>query len=124
MPLEGRIAKFLDKYTVVINIGAEDGVEQSDKFVVYEVSDPVIDPETEEDLGSIEYTKAKIRPENIMENMTVMKTSESTTTTPISNVAALTGETKPKKLSNSSDIESHKDEVQRGDRVRRINEQE
>ena len=45
-PLQGRIAKVIDPYHIAINIGACDGVQKGQKFLIYSIDDePLIDPD-------------------------------------------------------------------------------
>lgn len=122
MPLEGRVAEVLDQYNVVVNIGSNDGVRETDRFLIYELSDPITDPDTGEDLGNIKYTKAQVRPASIMKNKTVMETDETTTTNPLANMKALTGRSVPRKLTTDSDVKENRSRVERGDYVRRTEE--
>lgn len=125
MPLEGKVAQLPDQRTAVINIGSNDGVAETDVYEIYELGDPVIDPDTGEEIGSIRYTKATVIPETIMEEMTIVENQETTTTGPMSNIGLITGTTtRRKKLSRKDDLKSDKDEVKVGDLVVRIDEDE
>jgi hypothetical protein len=123
MPLEGTVAKLSDQRSIVVNIGSEDGVEESDVFEVYRLGDPVMDPDTGEEIGSIRYTKATVVPKEIMEEMTIMQSRETTRTDPLTpNI--FTGTRKRKRLSNDSSVEANNSDVMRGDSVVRIEHDE
>jgi hypothetical protein len=50
-PIRGEIAEIIDEYTVVLNIGHNDGVRKGMKFVVYAETGHVTDPHSGKDLG-------------------------------------------------------------------------
>ncbi len=55
---EFKVAKLMDDdIQLVINGGKKDGVKINDKFMVYELGENVIDPDTKEDLGRLEIVK-------------------------------------------------------------------
>lgn len=56
-----KIAQILSPTRVVLASGAEQGVREGMEFVIYELSDPVIDPETKEPLGQLELHKGRVR---------------------------------------------------------------
>ncbi|HEY3398870.1 MAG TPA: hypothetical protein VGM19_14540 [Armatimonadota bacterium] len=52
------VVKVVDHYHVVINRGAEDGVVNGQRFLIYQVSDEeILDPETGEYLGKLEIVR-------------------------------------------------------------------
>ncbi|MDI6809754.1 MAG: CsgG/HfaB family protein [Candidatus Eisenbacteria bacterium] len=60
IPWSAKIAKLSADGSVIINSGAEAGVQVGDKFVVYRAGEEVIDPDTGESLGSEETAVGKI----------------------------------------------------------------
>lgn len=76
MTVHGKIADIRDKKTVVINKGSEDGVEESMKFMIYREGDNIEDPDTGEDMGTVEIPIARIKPLHVMEDMTLMQSDE------------------------------------------------
>ena len=75
MPIEGTIAKIVDRSTVIINKGSKDGVKQGMKFVVFATVDEVTDPETGQPLGRWELVKAHIQALHVQEGMSVCSPS-------------------------------------------------
>lgn len=63
-----RIVKIIDDYRVVINGGAE-FFEQGDILEVYSVGEDVIDPYTDESLGTLDIIKAKLTVDILYEKM-------------------------------------------------------
>ena len=60
VPWSAKIAKLTADGSVIINAGAEGGVQVGDSFVVYRAGEEVIDPDTGESLGSEETAVGKI----------------------------------------------------------------
>jgi len=71
------VIKVIDDYTVVINRGANDGIKEGQKFLIYAL-DPseLIDPETEEDLGPLELVKGRGSVEHVQEKTAIIKSSQ------------------------------------------------
>lgn len=76
MTINGKVAKIVDEYHVVVNCGSEHGVEEGMDFMVYRKEGSVQDPDTGEELGELEHPLAKLKPEHIMEKMTLMASNE------------------------------------------------
>ena len=74
--IEGKVAKIVDPYTIVINKGSEDGVEEDVRFVIYELGDEIIDPVTRGSLGNFEYVKAKVKVTYTDEKYSIAETYE------------------------------------------------
>jgi len=79
--IEGKVAKIIDEYTVVINRGHEHGVEEDMRFVIYEPGEEIKDPDTDESLGKFEYVKAKVEVVNVQEKFSTAETYETHTMT-------------------------------------------
>jgi hypothetical protein len=77
---EGKVAKIIDVYTVVINRGSEHGVEEDMRFVIYEPGDEIKDPDGGS-LGIFEHVKAKVEVTNVSEKFSTAKTYETHTMT-------------------------------------------
>ena len=71
--IEGKVAKILDEYSLIINVGQADGVTPESKFVVYAQGDEVTDPDTGESLGRWEVVKGHIAASHVQERLTVCK---------------------------------------------------
>ena len=90
--IEGKVAKIIDVYTVVINRGLEHGVEEDMRFVIYEPGEEIKDPDTGDLLGKFEYVKAKVEVVNVQEKFSTAETYETQTTT-MPAIQALRGQT-------------------------------
>ena len=69
MPVEGAIAKIVDRSTVVINRGSKDGVKLRMKFVIFAEADDVTDPQTGKPLGKWELVKGYVQAAHVQEAM-------------------------------------------------------
>ncbi len=67
----GRIIRILDKETVVINLGTEDGIEPSTRFDILAEPEPIIDPQTKGELGQVRVVKGKLKPRSVFDRFTI-----------------------------------------------------
>lgn len=73
----GIVVNVIDNYKVVINIGKEDNISIGEKFLVYYLSnEDIIDPETNESLGKLEYVVGKGKVIHIQEKMSTIESCE------------------------------------------------
>jgi len=121
MNIEGKVADTPDEYTVVVNIGSEDGVKETHRYVIYSESEPIVDPETGEELGSIEYKVAEVKPTQIHESHSVMRTNESIGGF---NFKLPGYKKEPKKLTNDPDFVHGDYNVRTGDSVKFLKDME
>lgn len=130
MPIEGKIAKILDKHTLVANIGESDGVEPGMHFLIFQPGEQIRDPDTHEVLGDApDVNKAEVVAEEVMENMTVMK-SDTTTYTRIKDPANFQVPdifkpqketvTKRKELKTEDPVPEDRSKITEGDSIRQI----
>ena len=68
-----KVAKIIDEYTVVINVGSDDGVHDGDRFEIYDPGEEVRDPVNNRFLGRLEYVKATITATQVYPRMAVCK---------------------------------------------------
>ena len=73
-----RVVKIIDEYTVVINIGSDDGVKAGDKFEIYDPGVEVIDPYSNRSLGRLEFVKATISVTQVYPKMAACKNVKTT----------------------------------------------
>lgn len=71
-----RVAQVLDKYTIVINQGSADGVEEEDRFLIYGIGDEIKDPETGQSLGKLEIVRGQGVVAHVQERLATVKTAE------------------------------------------------
>ena len=90
-----RVVKVIDRSHIVINVGASDGISYTDRFVVFAVdSDDIIDPETGENLGKVEYIRGMAKPSHIQNRMTTL-VAYSVSTNPLAILSQSLYDTEP-----------------------------
>lgn len=66
-----KVIKIIDEYNIVINAGSLDGIKEDDLLEIYVKGDSVIDPETQEDLGTLDLIKATLLVKKAYDKMSV-----------------------------------------------------
>src|SRR5882724_6726445 len=69
-----KIARILSPTRVVLAAGQEHGVLEGMEFIIYELSDPIFDPETKESLGELELHKGRVKVIHVQENLSTAMT--------------------------------------------------
>lgn len=82
---DGKVIKILDEYNIVINIGS-DSINVGDSVYIYERGSEVIDPDTNELLGTIDLVKATIRVIEVFEKFSICYTDDKETTNYFANI--------------------------------------
>lgn len=75
-PLKGNVARIMDEYTVILNIGFKSKVEEGMRFIIYTERDEIFDPISGAALGKFENVKAKVKVINVAENYSVARSDE------------------------------------------------
>ena len=75
-PIQGKVATIIDRYTVVLNVGAKKGVVLGRRFKIVSSAIQVTDPNTKSNLGSFQMTKAVVKVSAVYDNFSVAKTEE------------------------------------------------
>lgn len=68
-----RIIKIIDDETIVINAGTQNNIKEGAKFEIYEIGNDIIDPETKENLGSLDTIKDTVEAINVLEKMCICR---------------------------------------------------
>lgn len=82
---EYRVIKIIDDKTIVINAGENDGIKSGNKFQIYAVGEHVIDPETKEDLGTLNTVKEVVSAIDVFPSMTICRHIETNYYNPFTN---------------------------------------
>jgi hypothetical protein len=61
----GRVIRIFDDENLVVNLGADDGIERGMKMTIYAPPIEITDPESGEELGDYHHLKAKVRAEKV-----------------------------------------------------------
>ena len=75
-PIKGNVAKIMDEYTVILNIGFKSKVEEGMRFIIYTERDEKFDPISGTNLGKFENVKAKVKVINVAENYSIARSDE------------------------------------------------
>ena len=76
--MELKVAQILSPTAIVLGGGSREGVEIGMEFVIYELGDPVLDPETRELLGRLEIIKGRVQVTHVQERLSTAKTVKHT----------------------------------------------
>lgn len=71
-----KVIKVINEYTLVINAGSDDGVNERYEFLIYELGDELFDPDTKESLGQLEIIKGTATPTHIQNKITTIKSNK------------------------------------------------
>ncbi len=75
--IEGKVARILDEYSIVINVGRNDGVAKDMVFVVFTQSeDEVKDPDSGDALGKLENVKDYVTAAHVQDKFTICNAQE------------------------------------------------
>lgn len=80
MEKEIKIVKIINEYRVVINAGSNDLIHDGQYLEIFVPGTPIIDPDTGDDLGTLDYIKAKLRVVNVFPRMSVCENRETENT--------------------------------------------
>jgi len=72
----GKVVKTLSKTAVVLNVGANDGVQEGMVFLIYEEGEEIVDPDTKEPLGRLEIAKGNVTAVNVQDRMCVAEAAK------------------------------------------------
>ena len=74
-PITGTVVRIVDEYTVIIDVGYEDGVTLGMKFVIYTEGQNIYTPRGKK-LEKIEYPKAKVEVVHVQKKLSLAQSSE------------------------------------------------
>lgn len=66
-----KIVKIISEYKVVVNAGSNCSIEENDILEVYQPGQEVLDPETGDSLGTLDFIKAKLRVIDVLPKMCI-----------------------------------------------------
>ena len=132
--IEGKVAKILDGFTLIINVGQSSGVTPGTQFIVYAQGDDVIDPDSGESLGAWEVVKGRVAATHVQEKLTICSAvvprkaqSDQDPTTRTLSAAMIADHMRQKKASVALNVNKHQTEgmpktgpISVGDSVRAV----
>jgi hypothetical protein len=78
--IEGKVASVLNERELVLNVGAEEGVEVGMRFkILYAGGIEITDPDTNEPLGNVEWPKTEVKIVSVQPHMAVGRTFRTVT---------------------------------------------
>ncbi|MFA5253226.1 MAG: hypothetical protein WC367_00980 [Methanoregula sp.] len=75
-PLKGKVLKILDPYRIVVNIGYDQGIKRGMEFIIYELGEDILDPDTGKVLDKLEIIKHRLIVTQVQEKFSIMKSDE------------------------------------------------
>ena len=124
--VEFRVVRIISEQEIIINAGSEK-VSAGDKLRIYSTGREIFDPETNESLGTLDFTKAIVTVNTVLPKMCVCKNSETVFSNQLSNLAKSVDEELVRTYPLDIDIAqiepgyTNKDKTIRvGDKVRKI----
>lgn len=73
----GKVVKVIDEYRIVINRGSEHGIEENQKFMLYELDEEELkDPDTGASLGTLEIVKGIGKAIHVQSKITTIESSK------------------------------------------------
>lgn len=71
-----KVLKILDSETLLISAGSNQKVNEGDLFEIYETGELIIDPDTKEQLGTLDYIKARVEATMVYPNFSLVQSIE------------------------------------------------
>ncbi len=68
-----KIVKIIDDETIVINAGLENNIKIGNKFEIFEIGEAVIDPDTNENLGTLDTVKDTVEVIHVFPKICICK---------------------------------------------------
>lgn len=90
--IEGKIAKIVDQYTVILNVGSAGGVKEGMTFVIFDQGDEVTDPDTGESLGRWEIVKGRVMVSHVQERISTASIPPQESAGPADTLSAMMAE--------------------------------
>jgi hypothetical protein len=74
------VVRVIDEFSVVLNIGSDEGITEGDKFLVYYIApDEILDPVTGESLGNLEIVRGSGSVIHVQDKMCTIKSNRTET---------------------------------------------
>ena len=121
-----KIVKIINEYQVVINAGSDELIREGQHLEVFVRGTPIVDPDTGDELGTLDYVKAKLRVINVFPRMSVCENRETETRNRLVALSAMfeTTEIRPLNIDSkeiSGGYEGIDKKIHVGDLVRTVN---
>lgn len=78
--ISARVAHIIDNRTLILSVGAEQGVRENSRFKIFSATKtPILDPVTKEKLGELDRIKLRVKVTDVQEKYSIAETYEYTT---------------------------------------------
>lgn len=74
-----KVVKIINEYEIVINAGRDHGISRNEQLEIFVPGEVVIDPDTNENLGTLDFIKAYLNVKDAFPKMSVCENSETKT---------------------------------------------
>ncbi len=74
--IQGKVAKILNEFQLVLNVGAEQGVRKGMDFVIFEQGMEVENPDGGDSLGRMELVKGEVTVSHVQDKMSIAQSKE------------------------------------------------
>ncbi len=71
-----KVVKVIDDYHVVINRGADDGIEYDARFLIFGTGERLKDPDSGDDLGILELVRGKAKVVHVQQKISTLSSDE------------------------------------------------
>lgn len=71
-----KVIKIIDEYSLVINRGSEHDIRINSKFLIFGTGERLVDPDTGEDLGTLEIVRGRARVIHVQAKMSTLTSDE------------------------------------------------
>ena len=73
---EGKVVKVLSNMEVVVNLGASHGVHEGTRFVIFQLGEDLVDPDTKQSLGRLELVRGRGEARHVQDRMSTIRSIE------------------------------------------------
>lgn len=70
-----RVVQIQNEHTAVINRGEKHGIKKGDHFLIFGLGEPVVDFETEENLGRLEMVRGRVEVVHVQHSIATVKSA-------------------------------------------------
>ena len=71
-----KVAQVIDRFTFVINDGANDSVTVGQHYLIFRLGDTILDPDTGDNLGRLEVVVGRARVTHVQERIATLESAE------------------------------------------------
>lgn len=88
----GKVIRILSNTELLINLGSNQGIQEGNLFKIYEKGEVIKDPDTNSDLGTLDYIKKQVEATTVYPNFSIVKSLKHYTETTTSGIMSAFGD--------------------------------